>query len=206
MNFEGTRMKVLIAALFALFLVAPAHASVVLNGVVIDPQNTVRGELLTQALQQWNVHPEAKRDRLAVVDFALRSDRQRFYIIDLTSGAVKSYLTAHGKGSDPGHDGIAESFSNVASSNASSLGAYLATQRYMGKHGLSLRLQGLDPVLNSNALSRAVVLHSAPYMNASWRRAHGLPGRSFGCFVVETPLIEEVVTRLEGGVLIFAGR
>lgn len=199
-------MRVLIAALLALFFAMPAQASVVLNGVVVDPQNVVRGELLTQALNAWSAHPEAKRDRLAVVDFALPSERARFYLIDLRTGAVTSYLTAHGKGSDPGHDGMAEIFSNVASSNASSLGPYLATGRYMGKHGLSLRLKGLDPVLNSNAESRDVVLHSAPYMDAAWRRTHGRPGRSLGCFVVETPLIEEVVMRLEGGTLIFAGR
>lgn len=199
-------LRLLITALLALFFATPAQASVVINGVVVDPQNTVRGELLTQALNAWNAHPEAKRDRIAVVDFALPSERPRFYIVDLRTGAVTSYLTAHGKGSDPGHDGMAEIFSNVASSNASSLGPYLATERYMGKHGLSLRLKGLDATLNSNAESRAIVLHSADYMDTAWRRARGRPGRSFGCFVVETPLIEEVVTRLEGGTLIFAGR
>ncbi|MDZ4778048.1 MAG: murein L,D-transpeptidase catalytic domain family protein [Alphaproteobacteria bacterium] len=199
-------MKLLIAALVSFFFVGNAHASVVLNGVVVDPQSLVRGPLLTQALQAWNATPEAKRERIAIVDFALPSTTRRFHMVDLRTGAVESYLTAHGRGSDLGHDGIAESFSNEPGSNASSLGAYLSASRYMGAHGLSLRLKGLDATQNANAEPRAIVLHSAPYMDTDWRRAHGKPGRSFGCFVVETPLIEHVVTRLENGVLIFAGR
>lgn len=199
-------MRLLIAALAVLFLATPAHASVVLNGVVVDPQGAVRRDLLTQALQVWSAHPEAKRDRLAVVDFSRPSDAPRFYVVDLTSGVVSAYLTAHGRGSDPAHVGVPTVFSNDPGSNASSLGPYIALRRYMGAHGLSLRLRGLDPARNSNAEERAVVLHSAAYMDADWRRTHGRPGRSFGCFVVETPLIAEVVNRLEDGVLIFAGR
>lgn len=199
-------MRVLVAALFALFLATPAQAGIVLRGVVVDPQGVVRSDLLSQALQVWSVHAEARRDRIAVVDFSRPSDKPRFYVVDLTTGAVSAYLTAHGRGSDPAHVGVPQVFSNDPGSNASSLGAYIALRRYMGAHGLSLRLRGLDPVRNSNAEARAVVLHSAPYMDAEWRRRHGKPGRSFGCFVVETPLIAEVVDRLEDGVLIFAGR
>ena len=199
-------MRGLIAAIVSLLFVANANASVVLNGVVVDPKNVVRAPLLTQALQAWNATPEARRERLAIVDFALPSTTRRFHIVDLRTGDVESYLTAHGRGSDPGHDAIAERFSNTSGSNASSLGAYLSLSRYMGVHGLSLRLKGLDAAQNSNAELRAIVLHSAPYMDADWRRTHGRPGRSFGCFVVETPLIEHMVTRLENGVLIFAGR
>jgi hypothetical protein len=199
-------LRLLIAALFAFFLSTPAQAGVVLNGVVVDPQGVVRGDLLTQALQAWRAHPEARRDRIAVVDFSRPSDAARFYLVDLSTGAVSAYLTAHGRGSDPAHSGVPQFFSNDPGSNASSLGAYLALRRYMGAHGLSLRLRGLDPQRNSNAEERAVVLHSAPYMDADWRRTHGKPGRSFGCFVVETRLVAEVVERLEDGVLIFAGR
>lgn len=199
-------MRLLIAALAIMFFATPAQASVVLHGVVVDPLGTVRSDLLTQALQVWSAHAEARRDRIAVVDFSKPSDKPRFYVVDLQTGAVSAYLTAHGKGSDPGHDGVPEVFSNDPGSNASSLGPYLAMHRYMGAHGLSLRLRGLDPAHNSNAEERAVVLHSAPYMDTDWRRAHGQPGRSLGCFVVETPLIAEVVDRLEDGVLIFAGR
>jgi hypothetical protein len=180
-----------------------AQAGVVLEGVVIDPHGAVRPELLTRALSAWNARDDAKRERIAVVDFSLPSETPRLHIVDLQTGAVRSYLSAHGKGSDRAHSGRATSFSNENGSNASSVGAYLGTVRYHGQHGLSLRLRGLDPT-NSNAESRAIVIHSAPYMDAAWRRAHGRPGRSFGCFTVETSRIEEVVSALEGGVMLYA--
>lgn len=141
---------------------------------------------------------------MAIVDFALPSSTPRFYIVDLKSGATTSFRTAHGKGSDPQHLGRAVSFSNAAGSHASSLGAYVAEGRYQGVHGLSLRLKGLDPT-NDAARARAIVLHSAAYMDPAFRARHGKPGRSFGCFVVETAAIEAVVGALEGGVLIYAG-
>lgn len=183
-----------------------AFASARFEGVLLDPTSVVRPALLEDALAALRARPEARRDRLAVVDFALPSTAKRFHIVNLNTGAVTSYLTAHGKGSDPSHSGFATAFSDQNGSNQSSLGAYRTGARYFGQHGLSLRLIGLDPS-NSSAEARAIVLHSAPYMDASFRAIHGgRPGRSFGCFVVETPLIEQVVTALEGGVLIYAGR
>jgi hypothetical protein len=184
---------------------AQAQAAIVHQSVVLDRENTIRAELLTQALRAWNNEPSASRDKLAIVDFAKPSSQARFYILDLRTGLMAQYLTAHGKGSDPGHDGMAEVFSNESGSLASSLGAYLTTRRYYGKHGLSLALIGLE-AQNSNAAARAIVLHSAPYMAAPWREKRGLPGRSFGCFVVEPHLIADVVTQLENGVMVFAGR
>jgi hypothetical protein len=181
-----------------------AFAAARFDDVVLDPSGEVRPALLEAALKALRAHPEARRDRLAVVDFALPSTAKRFFVIDLSTGAVAAYLTAHGKGSDPTHSGYATAFSDSGGSNQSSLGTYRTGARYFGQHGLSLRLIGLD-ASNRGAEERAIVLHGAPYMDAPFRQMHGRPGRSFGCFVVETHLIEEVVTDLEGGVLIYAG-
>jgi hypothetical protein len=117
---------------------------------------------------------------------------------------VERYRTAHGKGSDPGHDGRAETFSNAAGSNASALGAYRVGATYSGAHGLSLYLDGLDAT-NSNARARAIVVHSAPYMSAEFIARYGQPGRSLGCFVVAPSEIEHVARWLEDGVLLYAG-
>jgi hypothetical protein len=194
----------LVAALMAgAMSFGSAHAAVVHNGVTLDPGGAIRESLLSAALQAFDQHASARRDVLVVVDFAAASTTKRFHILDMRTGAVASYLTAHGKGSDPGHDGIAETFSNMHRSHASSLGVYVTQARYQGQHGLSLSLDGLSDT-NSNAKVRAIVLHSAPYMHADFRRRHGRPGRSFGCFVVEPHLIEQVVSKLEGGVLIYA--
>ena len=64
-------------------------------------------------------------------------------------------MIAHGSGSDPAHTGWLQRFSNVPDSFASSEGAYLASDYYVGKHGRSQRLAGLDAT-NSNALDRAI--------------------------------------------------
>lgn len=182
----------------------PAAAAVQLNGVWIDPKNEIRGELLGSALKAWEAEPQARRDVLAIVDFEKPSTAARLYIVDIRTGAVSAYLTAHGKGSDPNHSSYARSFSNDHGTLASSLGLYRAGKRYFGKWGLALKLQGLS-ASNSNAEARAIVLHSADYLRADYRARYGKPGRSFGCFVVEPRLIEEVVTKLEGGALIYAG-
>lgn len=176
-----------------------------MNGVEVDPGARVRPALLSQALAAWAAHPEARRDRIAVADFAANSATPRLFLIDLKTGVVAAYRTAHGKGSDPAHGGMAVSFSNTPGANASSLGLYLTGARYNGAHGLSLFLDGLDET-NSNARARAIVLHSAHYMTADFIARFGRPGRSLGCFVVAPNEVADVVQWLEGGVLLYAGR
>jgi hypothetical protein len=186
-------------------LTSPAWAGSEVNGVMVDPSARVRPALLSQALAAWAAHPAARRDRMAVADFAASSATPRLFLIDLTTGAVEAYRTAHGKGSDPAHGGMAASFSNTPGANATSLGAYRTGARYFGAHGLSLYLDGLDET-NSNARSRAIVLHAAAYMAPDFIARFGRPGRSLGCFVVAPEEVQHVVEWLEGGVLIYAGR
>jgi len=197
--------RLLLALTLAFAFAAPAHAAVQVGAVLVDRDNLIRPDLLTHALEAWRAHPEARRDTLAIVDFAKPSPQPRFYIVDLTSGAVEAYRTAHGKGSDTGVGNVAAKFSNQPNSEASSLGAYLAGDRYLGKHGVSLALDGLDAT-NSNARARAVVLHSAAYMTDDFVAAHARPGRSWGCFVVDPHAVNHVVDRLQRGALIYAGR
>lgn len=173
-------------------------------GVPIDPDALVRPPLLAEALSAWARWPQTQRTHLAIVDFSLPSNEPRFFVVDLRDGSVQACLTAHGRGSDQDHDGRAEHFSNAAGSLASSLGAYRTGARYIGQHGLSLRLEGLEPS-NADAAARAIVLHGAEYMTPSYLRRHGRPGRSFGCFVVDPDLVPALIARLEGGVLLYAG-
>lgn len=46
----------------------------------------------------------------------------------------------------------------------SSLGIYRCAETYEGKHGYSMRLDGLEPT-NSLARERAIVIHSADYVS-----------------------------------------
>jgi hypothetical protein len=145
------------------------------------------------------------RDVLAIADFGLPSSVPRFHIVDLLGGTVTSLLVAHGKGSDPDHSGMLQSFSNADGSNATSEGAYLTGETYVGVHGQSRRLIGLDPT-NDNAERRAIVIHAAPYAEAAMIAQQGKLGRSDGCFVFGEADLAIVLARLGRGRLLYAGR
>jgi len=147
----------------------------------------------------------AHRDVIAIADFSLPSRAPRFHIVNLASGNMRSYLVAHGRGSDPRHTGWLERFSNAAGSHATSEGAYRTDGMYIGAHGRSIRLTGLDGS-NSNALGRAIVVHGAWYVSPEMARAHGVLGRSEGCFALATANLPEVLERLGPGRLIYADK
>jgi hypothetical protein len=93
-----------------------------------------------------------------------------------------AFRAAHGSGSDPDHDGFLDKFSDIPGSSASPEGAYLVAEPYVGKHGKSLRLDGLDPT-NANARDRAIVIHAADYAEPTFLQKWGKLGRSNGCIV-----------------------
>ena len=64
------------------------------------------------------------RDYVGIVDFSRASSEGRFHLVHLPSGQAESFRVAHGRGSDPGHSGFLEQFSNRPGSAATSNGAY----------------------------------------------------------------------------------
>ena len=166
-----------------------------------------RPALLDQALASLDTHAlVAARDRIALVDFSLHSREPRLHLVDLLGGRIeKSFLVAHGSGSDPGHSGMLQRFSNEPGSYATSNGAYLTADPYIGQHGRSQRLIGLEET-NNMALSRAIVVHGAEYVDPALISAQGRIGRSQGCFAVEQREIAAVMEWLGQGRLIYAGK
>jgi hypothetical protein len=163
--------------------------------------------LLRRALDALAQHHDSisYRDLIGIADFSLPSRAPRFHLVNLADGSVQSHLVAHGKGSDPSHTGWLERFSNEPRSNATSAGAYRTGSLYLGAHGRSMRLEGLDPT-NSNALSRAIVVHGAWYVNEEMIGHSGMLGRSQGCFAVAESSLPEIMARLGPGRLIYAGK
>jgi hypothetical protein len=162
--------------------------------------------LLRRALDALEQHHGSisYRDFIGVADFSLPSRAPRFHLVNLAAGNVRSHWVAHGRGSDPAHTGWLERFSNEPRSNATSAGAYRTGSVYLGAHGRSMRLEGLDPT-NSNALSRAIVVHGAWYVNEEMIGHSGMLGRSQGCFAVADSNLPEIIARLGPGRLIYAG-
>jgi len=144
-----------------------------------------------------------KRDVVGFCDFSAASKAARFHLLDMSSGKATSLLVAHGKGSDPAHRGWVERLSNVVGSEASSDGAYRTGDYYVGKHGRSMRLRGLDPT-NNNAEARAIVVHAANYVSPGVVRAQGKLGRSQGCFAFSDTDLDQVLSRLGPGRLLIA--
>jgi len=164
-------------------------------------------ELLRRAMAALDAHSAqiAKRDLIAVADFSQPSRLPRFHLVETASGRISSHLVAHGRGSDPAHSGWLERFSNDQGSNATSAGAFRTDDFYVGAHGRSIRLSGLDGT-NCNALGRGIVVHSAWYVSPEMARTHGVLGRSEGCFALSATSLEEVMARLGPGHLIYADK
>jgi hypothetical protein len=121
----------------------------------------------------------AGADKLAIIDYSRPSIDKRFWLFDLEKRQLLvEDLVAHGKGSGENYAG---DFSNQPGSLKSSLGLFRIGQSYLGKHGPSLRLIGLEPGFNDLAMDRAIVIHGADYVNPSFIQLHQRLGRSFGC-------------------------
>lgn len=140
--------------------------------------------------------------RLAVIDFSLPSAQKRLWIFDLQSKSLLlKDLVAHGSGSG---DNYAAAFSNIEGSHQSSIGLFRTSESYIGRHGYSLRMDGLEPGINDLARQRAIVIHPADYVDPNWVVRYGRIGRSQGCPAVRPEVANMVVDNLKGGQFMFS--
>ncbi|MDR6966460.1 hypothetical protein J2X31_000453 [Flavobacterium arsenatis] len=136
-----------------------------------------------------------KRDILTLVDFSLSSNTKRMWIIDLSTNTVLyNSLVAHGRNTG---DEFAKSFSNQPESYKSSLGFYATGEVYQGKHGLSLKLDGLEKGVNDKARERAVVIHGADYVAESFIKQNKRLGRSLGCPAIPVGMTKEIINTIK---------
>jgi hypothetical protein len=163
--------------------------------------------MMARAIAAFGKHRAAvqKADIIAIADYSRASRERRFHLVDMVSGTTTSMLVAHGRGSDPAHSGWLQQFSNSDGSYASCAGAFVTANEYVGKHGRSMRLIGLDPT-NNNALDRAIVIHTAPYVTEAMARDMGKVGRSQGCFTVTEADLQQVLARLGGGRFLYSDK
>jgi hypothetical protein len=205
-------------------MLSSAASSVGLPSVVYAPPPAPRDPLAPLPIQPaapWGVNPalfqRAKaaldahryqvrpRDFIGIVDFSKASAEARFHVVDLMNGRVESFRVAHGSGSDPDHSGFLEHFSNRPGSEATSNGTYTTGDYYHGKYGLSMKVRGLDWT-NSNAESRAIVIHNAWYAEPEMVARNGKLGRSQGCFAFSRDDQWSVMRKLAGGRMIYADK
>jgi hypothetical protein len=170
-----------------------------------DAASPRQNPAITAGLAAFERHRSAisHDDVIGIVDFTRHSREARLHLVSRLSGHMTSHLVAHGRGSDPAHSGFAERFSNEPGSYASSAGAYVTGAHYVGQHGPSMRLQGLEP-RNNNAEVRAIVVHAAWYVSAEAIRTQGKLGRSEGCFALQQSDLDMVLNRLGPGRFLYA--
>jgi hypothetical protein len=138
---------------------------------------------------------------LSIVDFSLPSSRKRLFVIDMENFKVlfNTYV-AHGRNSGKEY---AVKFSNSPSSFKSSLGFYITKETYTGEHGFSLKLEGEEKGINDNALSRAIVIHCADYVDERFVRNQGYIGRSLGCPALPEEYSKPIIQTIKNGSCFF---
>lgn len=142
-----------------------------------------------------------QKDVLTIVDFSLSSTQKRLWVIDMVTNTVLlQSVVSHGRNSG---EEFANSFSNEVNSNKSSLGFYTTGETYNGKHGLSLKLDGLEFGINHNARNRAVVMHGADYAAESIIKLQGRLGRSQGCPAVPFAIHKEIINLIKNKSCLF---
>ena len=142
-----------------------------------------------------------QKDILTIIDFSLSSNVKRLWVIDLATNTIlNNSLVAHGRNTG---EEFATSFSNQDSSYKSSLGIYATAEVYNGKHGQSLKLDGLEKGVNDHARQRGIVIHAANYVSESFINANKRLGRSQGCPALPENLSKEIIQLIKGKSCLF---
>lgn len=169
-----------------------------------DARQGPREEVLDLALRAYGCGAEAGHfpsPVLTVIDYSLPSSQPRLWVLDAqTREILFEERVAHGR--NTGLD-RAVAFSNVVGSKQSSLGLFRTDETYVGRHGYSLRLSGLEPGWNDHARERAIVIHGAKYVSEQFLEAHDRLGRSWGCPAVRPSVSRPLIDRIKDGSALF---
>jgi hypothetical protein len=158
-------------------------------------------DVYLRAVQGMEAICAPKTDILTIIDYSKPSCDRRFFVIDLVNGKLLyQSLVAHGKNS--GEISVTR-FSNRHKSLQSSPGFFLTAETYNGRHGYSLRIDGMEPGINDQARARAIVIHGADYVCQRYVDDFGYIGRSFGCPALPLELNRKIIDLIKGGSCIY---
>lgn len=158
-----------------------------LNPQVLDSIESILNYADTKQIEHNHI--------LTLIDYSLPANQKRLWVFDLDGHRVLFHTyVSHGLKS-----GSLESrfFSNRFDSKASSIGVFRTNKTYYGRHGLSLRLDGLDRGFNDNADSRTIVMHGGWYVEESFIQKYGRAGRSWGCPAVPDQLTSDIINTIK---------
>lgn len=202
-------VKRLLTALILIFILSSFTASKKALGSIYDElkgENKPDFELFEKAYLGYidlklSGYITSKREILSIIDFRLPSSEKRMWVIDLKEHSILYHTyVAHGENSGKEY---AIEFSNKVNSHKSSLGFYITQETYIGRNGLSLRLNGLERGFNTNARERYVVIHGADYASEDYLEQNGILGNSEGCPAVPMGIHKNIIEVTKGGTCLF---
>ncbi|PJD92872.1 MAG: hypothetical protein CK424_04685 [Legionella sp.] len=167
------------------------------NGFDLNPQVIATLETI---LEYADTNQIEHNQMITLIDYSIPANQKRLWVLDLNTQQVLFHTyVSHGIKSGTLKTNF---FSNRFDSKASSIGVYRTDKPYYGRHGLSLKLNGLDQGFNDNAESRAIVMHGGWYVEESFIQKYGRAGRSWGCPAVPDELITPIINSIKDKTLV----
>lgn len=162
------------------------------QGYDINPQAL---DTIESIITYADTHQIEHNHILTFIDYSIPADQKRLWIFDLEAHNVLFHTyVSHGLKSGTL---ASQFFSNRFDSKASSIGVYRTNKTYYGRHGLSLKLDGLDRGFNDNADPRAIVMHGGWYVEETFIQKYGRAGRSWGCPAVPDQLTTDIINTIK---------
>jgi len=138
---------------------------------------------------------------LTIIDYSKSSNSERFFLFDVDQKVLlHKSLVAHGKNTGQEY---ARYFSNIPETRKSSMGFHITAETYYGMHGLSMRMDGVEPRFNGNVRKRDIVIHSADYVSEKFIAANNRLGRSWGCPALPAEHYLPVIQKIKDGSCLF---
>ena len=149
-----------------------------------------------QEAKQYCKSNNLNQDKFILIDLGLHSGLKRFFVFDFKKNTVlNSYMVSHGCGNNQwGKTSSKENapVSNEFDSHSSSLGKYVIADRGVSQWGIKVNylLQGKEKT-NSNAVNRAIVLHSWEAVPNNEVYPEGTP-EGWGCPAVSNESMKKI--------------
>jgi len=146
--------------------------------------------------KQYCTTNNLNQNKFILIDLGLHSGFKRFFVYDFKKKAVsESYMVSHGCGDNQWGKTFSKDkpqISNEFDSHCSSIGKYVVLNRGISQWGIKVNyiLQGKDKT-NSNARSRAIVLHSWDAVPDYEVYPEGTP-EGWGCPTVSNESMKEI--------------
>jgi hypothetical protein len=136
------------------------------------------------------------QDKFILIDLGVHSGLKRFFVYDFKQNKVlNSYMVSHGCGDNEwGKTSSIENapVSNEFDSHCSSIGKYVISDRGISQWGIKVNylLHGKEKT-NSNAVKRAIVLHSWEAVSNDEVYPNGTP-EGWGCPAISNESMKEI--------------